>query len=92
VANTKSAEKRYRQSEKRRLRNRHYRSTTRTMVKRVRSAFDTKDVPTSEAALLLAMKALQKAASKGVIHKNQASRKIGRLTKALNALMAAAQG
>jgi small subunit ribosomal protein S20 len=92
VANTKSAEKRYRQNEKRRLRNRFYRNTTRTMVKRVRTTFASKDVPASEAALLLAIKALQKAASKGVIHKNQASRKIGRLTKALNALKAAAQG
>jgi small subunit ribosomal protein S20 len=88
VANTKSAEKAFRQSEKRRVRNRHYRSTSRTMVKRVRTAVGAKDLPTAEAALLDAIKSLQKAASKGVIHRNQASRKIGRLTKALNTLRA----
>lgn len=91
MANTKSALKRIRQNEKRRVRNRKYRSTARTMVKRVRSAIESADAGSAQEAYLTAMKALQKAAAKGVIHANQAARKIGRLTKALNALRTSSQ-
>ena len=83
VANHKQAEKRNRQRLKRRTRNLMHLSTMRTYMKRVRKALDGKD---GEAAKTLpeAIQAISKAASKGVIHRNTASRYISRLTLATN--------
>lgn len=86
MPNHKSAMKRVRQNEKRRLRNRHIISTTRTYIKNVRAAIDSGDVAAAKEALPTAVNALNAAVSKGVIHRNQASRKISRLTTAVNAL------
>ena len=86
MANHKSALKRVRQTAKRRLRNRHVMTTTRTYIKRLRAAVDSGNAEQAKEALLLAVSALDRAATKGVIHRKQASRKIGRLTKAVNAL------
>ncbi len=86
MANHKSALKRVRQTAKRRLRNRHVMTTTRTYIKRLRAAVDSGNAEEAKEALLLAVSALDRAATKGVIHRKQASRKIGRLTKAVNAL------
>lgn len=86
MPNHKSAEKRVRQNEKRRLRNRHVLSSMRTLVKNVRTAVENKDTEAAKAALPLALRALNRAANKGVIHTRQASRKVGRLTKAVNSL------
>jgi len=86
VANHKSAEKRIRQNAKRAERNRYQRSTMRTYVKRVRTAIDAGDKDAAADALCIAVKQIAKAASKGVIHSNQASRRISRLTLAVNQL------
>ena len=81
-----SAVKRAKQNEKRRLRNRHVVATCRTLVKRVRAAVDAKDTGAAASALAEAMRALGAAASKGVLHKNNASRRIGRLASAVAAI------
>jgi small subunit ribosomal protein S20 len=81
VANIKSQIKRNRQNDKRRLRNRVYRGTARIAVKSARTAIDA-GVPESKSALLQAIRTLDKAAEKGVIHKNNAARRKSRLMKA----------
>ncbi|MCY9669430.1 30S ribosomal protein S20 [Paenibacillus alginolyticus] len=83
MPNIKSAIKRVKVSEKRRLRNASQKSALRTAVK----AFETAVTPE---ALVIASKKLDKAASKGLIHKNAANRKKSRLAKKLNALTAQA--
>lgn len=87
----KSAAKRVKQNEKRRLRNRHVVSTLRTLLKKARGSVEKKDTAGAEATVPAAIRALSRAADKGVIHRNQASRKIGRLMKAANAAAKAAQ-
>ncbi|HRV91674.1 MAG TPA: 30S ribosomal protein S20 [Anaerolineae bacterium] len=84
MANIKSAIKRAKQSERRRTQNRLYRSTARTYVKRTKTQINAGDVGTAEETLQQAIKALDKAAQKGVIHKNNAARRKSRLMKALN--------
>jgi small subunit ribosomal protein S20 len=84
VANHKSAIKRIRQNLKRNERNRYVRSTMRTYIRRVREAVAAGDAGKAGEALCLAIKTIDKAASKGVIHKNQASRRISRLQKLVN--------
>jgi small subunit ribosomal protein S20 len=88
LANIKSQIKRNRQNEKRRLHNRVFRGTARTAVTAARNAMN-KNVPEAQEAVLNAISALDKAAEKGVIHKNNASRRKGRLMKRLAALLAA---
>jgi small subunit ribosomal protein S20 len=83
VANVASAEKRNRQRIKRRARNQFHLSTMRTYVKRVRTAIEAKDGKAAD-LLKAAIAVIDKAASKGVIDKKSASRKISRLTKTLN--------
>jgi small subunit ribosomal protein S20 len=83
VANVPSAEKRNRQRIKRRARNQSHLTNMRTYVKRVRTAIASKDAKTGE-ALQAAIRIIDKAASKGVIDRKCASRKISRLTKAAN--------
>lgn len=83
MANIKSAEKRNRQATKRTALNRVVRGNSRTAVKRARRALDT-SAPESREAVLAALQALDKAASKGVIHQNNAARRKSRLMKALN--------
>lgn len=86
MATHKSAEKRDRQSKKRRERNIADKSAIKTKVKSVLSAVETKDKEASAKALKAAIPALDKAAVKGVIHRKNASRKISRLTKKINTL------
>lgn len=81
MASHKDALKRHRQSLKRRARNRHYRTMMRTRVKAVRTAVAAGDVDASQAALKDAMSVIHRVASKGVIHRNQAARRISRLNK-----------
>ncbi|MFB1483933.1 30S ribosomal protein S20 [Corallococcus sp. RDP092CA] len=82
MANTKSAEKRYRQSQKRRARNVNVRTTVKDAVKSAREAIASKDGAKMTDALKAASKTLNKAASKGVLHKRTAARRISRLAKA----------
>lgn len=81
VANHKSAEKRNRQNKLRNARNTHIRSTMRSFVKKLRIAIAEGDMETANAILAKAIPYIDKAATKGVIHKATASRKIGRLAK-----------
>jgi small subunit ribosomal protein S20 len=81
VANTKSAKKRIRQSERRRIRNRGVRSKVRTAVKLARSAQGAEMRTTIEEAI----RALDKAVSKGVLHRNTAARKKSALARRLAA-------
>jgi small subunit ribosomal protein S20 len=86
LATHKSAEKRDRQSVNRRERNVAAKSAIKTKVKSVLSAVESKSKENSESALKSAIPTLAKAGVKGVIHKKNASRKISRLTKKVNAL------
>lgn len=81
MANTRSAEKRNRQSQKRRARNAGVRSSVRTAVKGAKEALTTKDPAKVKDALAAAVRQLGKATSKGVLHKRTASRRISRLRK-----------
>lgn len=85
-----SAMKRARQSVKRSLRNRSVLSNLKTITKKVETAITAGAREDAEKALLQAIKALDMAVSKGVIHKNTASRKISRLTRKVNAVSGAA--
>jgi small subunit ribosomal protein S20 len=80
-----SAQKRARQNERRNRRNIMLRSALRTTVKKVVVALEAGDVEAAQTELPKAVRALGKATSKGVIHKNHAARKISRLTRSVNA-------
>lgn len=86
MANHKSAIKRIRQTEKRRIHNRVVRSRARTFVKRARAAQDGSDQNAAVEPTRQAIIELDKAASKGVIHKRNAARRKSRLMLQLNAL------
>lgn len=86
MANHKSAWKRLRQSEKRRESNRYWKSTMRTTIKKVRLAVESGDVEQAQGALREASSMIAHVASKGVIHKNTASRRISRLALLVNKL------
>lgn len=86
MANHKSALKRNKQNETRNARNNHIRSTMRTLVKNVRESAASGNKEEAEAALKLAIPCIDKSATKGVIHKATASRKIARLSKLVNTL------
>lgn len=73
MANIKSQIKRNKQNEKARLRNKAVKSELRTLVRRFREAAQAGDAEQAQAALKDAGRKLDKAASKGVIHKNQAA-------------------
>ncbi len=87
MANIKSAEKRNRQAAKHTTLNRIVRGNSRTAIKRARKSLDD-SAPESRDAVFAAMRALDQAASKGVIHENNAARRKSRLMKALNKLEA----
>jgi small subunit ribosomal protein S20 len=84
LANIKSQIKRNRQNLKKRARNRVYRGTARSMVKEARVALDANDSEQAKIAVSAAVSALDKAAEKGVIHKNNAARRKSRLMKKLS--------
>ncbi len=86
MANSKSAEKRIRVSEQRRLRNRPFRSSARTLVKKAELAISAGDQTAAEAAVLTATRTLDRVASKGIIHCNNAARRKSRLMKKFHAL------
>ena len=86
MANIKSQIKRNRQNEKRRLRNRIFRGRARTFVGRARTAINSNDADTAKVAVVTAISALDRAAAKGVIHKNNAARRKSRLMKRLATL------
>jgi small subunit ribosomal protein S20 len=89
VANHADALKRMRQNTKRRMRNRHYRATMRTEIKKVRIAVESGEVETASSSLNGAVSIIHRLASKGVIHRRTAARRVSRLYKAVNGLKAA---
>ncbi|GMA52132.1 30S ribosomal protein S20 [Alicyclobacillus contaminans] len=88
MPNIKSAEKRVRVSAKRTLRNASLKSALRTTLKKFETTLAQNDLEQARVALSIATRALDKAATKGIIHRNAASRKKSRLTKRFNKIAA----
>jgi len=86
MANTASARKRIRQTEKRTERNRARRSRVRTFLRKVEQAIAAGDAGVARTALQAAQPELQRAATKGVLHKNTVARKLSRLSSRVKAL------
>ncbi|MDD7473781.1 MAG: 30S ribosomal protein S20 [Bdellovibrionota bacterium] len=88
MPNHKSAEKRLRQNLKKRIRNRLVKSACRTAVKKVNKAIEENDIERAREYFLIAEKKLASAATKGIYHKKNASRRISRLALKLNNIQA----
>ncbi|MCD7907596.1 MAG: 30S ribosomal protein S20 [Clostridium sp.] len=86
MANIKSAKKRILVNETKAARNKAIRSKVKTMVKKVEAAVAAGDKAAAQAALLTATSEIDKACTKGVYHKNTASRKVSRLSKTVNSI------
>lgn len=86
MPNHKSAEKRVRQNEKRRLVNRSSRSSLRTQIKKLRTALTSNDAAQSQELLQPTIALIDKSVNKGVLHKNTAARYKSRLTSHVNKL------
>jgi small subunit ribosomal protein S20 len=86
MANTKSAQKAVRQISRRTAVNKMRRSEMRTFVRKVEEALEAKDAIGATEALKQAEPILARAAQKGIVHDNAASRKISRLAKRVRAL------
>lgn len=81
-----SVEKRIRQNKTRNLRNRSVRSNLRSTIKKVTSSLEANNTEEALASLKEAIPTIDKAASKGILHKNNAARKKSRLMRKVNAL------
>lgn len=86
MANHKSAIKRAKQSELRRVRNRSRRTRMKHVIRSLEEAMAARNVDEAQSRLKEAISVIDRTASKGVIHKNHASRRISRLTRKVNAL------
>ncbi len=86
MANIKSAKKRILVNRTKAERNKSIRSAVKTAMKKVDAAVANNDLAAAQAALPEAVKAIEMAASKGVYHKNNAARKVSRVTKAVNTI------
>lgn len=86
MANHKDAIKRYKQSEKARAANRTYRTRMRNQIKRMREALASGNKAEATSQLSVTTSVIQSICGKGVIHRNQAARRISRLHAALKAL------
>lgn len=89
MANIKSAAKRARQNVKRREFNRYYRTTARSYIKKAQAQIEANELEDAQETVRAAAKALDKAAQKGIIKKNNAARRKSRLMKSLNKAQAA---
>ena len=83
MANKKSAIKRIKQNARRHVRNNYFTARARTLVKKARASMDSGITDESRSSVVQAISALDKAAQKGVIHPNNASRRKGRLMRRL---------
>ena len=83
MANTRSAQKRNRQAQKRRVRNQGVRTRVKSAVKKVRETLERGELAAAQEAFLVAARVIDQASSKGVVHRNTASRKIARLASAV---------
>ena len=88
MANHKSALKRIRQNEKRRLHNRHFRNRSRSLVKKARESLSSGELQEAIENTRVAVRDLDKAASRGIIHPRNAARRKSRLMKQLAELQA----
>ena len=86
MANIKSAKKRILVTETKAARNKSIRSEVKTVTKKVEAAVAAGDKAAAQAALVAATTEIDKACTKGVYHKNNAARKVSRLTKAVNGI------
>lgn len=86
MANIKSQIKRVKTNAKRTERNRAYKSELRTFIRKFREAADSGDTGKAESALQVASRKLDKAVSKGVLHKNQAANKKSAMAKKFNSM------
>lgn len=86
MANIKSSKKRILVNEKKAARNKSIKSSVKTAIKKVDAAVAAKDVEKAQKALPEAISAIEKATSKGIYHKNNAARKVSRLTLEVNQL------
>ncbi|MBC8459389.1 MAG: 30S ribosomal protein S20 [Deltaproteobacteria bacterium] len=86
MASHKSALKRAKQNEVKRIRNKSYKTKVKKAIKEVRTAVANNSAEQSKQNLVKAVSIIQKTTSKGIIHKNQAARKISRLTRQVNQL------
>ncbi len=86
MASHASAIKRAKQNEKRRARNLNVKTLVKSSVKKVRAAIEKNDIEGAQKALQKAIPVIQKARTKGTLHKNTSARKISRLTKEINTL------
>ena len=84
MANIKSAKKRILVTQTKAARNKAIKSEVKTSIKKVEAAVSAKDKAAADAALKNAVSVIEKACSKGVYHKNNAARKVSRLTKLVN--------
>jgi len=89
VAHHKDAIKRIKQNEKRRIANRGYRSRMRNQIKKVRDAVESGQVESAQSELKAATSLIHRLAGKGVIHRNQAARRISRLNTAVKKIATA---
>jgi small subunit ribosomal protein S20 len=90
MANTASARKRIRQTEKRNIRNRARKSRVRTFLRKVEQAIAGGNADAAQQALRVAQPELQRAATKGVLHRNTVARKLSRLSARIKSLGAPA--
>ncbi|MFC4334531.1 30S ribosomal protein S20 [Salininema proteolyticum] len=90
MANIKSKEKRNRQNEKRRMRNKSVKSSLKTAIRKFRESAATGDIAAAKTNLQAASRQLDKAVSKGVVHKNQAAQRKSKMAQAVNKLEASA--
>ena len=86
MANIKSAKKRILVNQTKAARNKSIRSSVKTAIKKVEAAVANNDLEAAQAALKNATSVIDKAQSKGVYHKNNASRKVARISKAVNSI------
>lgn len=86
MANNASARKRIRQTEKRTLRNRMRRSRVRTFLRKVELAIAGGDKTTAQTAFQAAQPELQRAVTKGVLHRNTVARKLSRLSARIKSI------
>ena len=86
MANIKSAKKRVLVTEIKTARNKAIKSKVKTCIKNVEAAVANKDKEAANEALIVAISEINKATSKGLYHKNNAARKVSRLTKAVNSI------
>ena len=86
MANIKSAKKRILVNRTKAARNKAIRSKVKTSIKRVEAAVAAKDAEAAKAALLTATSDIDKAAKKGIYHKNKAARKVSRLASLVNTI------